>query len=125
MYQPVHVLRDIVRFETELGGTDPESNMSEHQNLLDKLRIRIDDLEENEGLLRDNLQVQNDDLEHMRGQLTDSDDDTDNELNLATKVTESTDALATVRAALEQYRDIERLHSRPQEQLGAGIVHYD
>ena len=45
-----------------------------------------------------------------------------------TKVTESTDALATVRAALEQYRDIERVHSRPmntQEQLGAGIVHYD
>ena len=55
-------------------------------------------------------------------------DDSDNELNLATKVTESTDALATVRAALEQYRDIERVHSRPmntQEQLGAGIVHYD
>ena len=64
----------------------------------------------------------------MRGQLTDSDDDSDNELNLATKVTESTDALATVRAALEQYRDIERVHSRPmntQEHLGAGIVHYD
>ena len=65
---------------------------------------------------------------YMRGQLTDSDDDSDSELNLAAKVTESADALATVRAALGQYRDIERVHTRPmntQTQLGAGIVHYD
>ena len=67
--------------------------------------------------------MQTRDLDDARGQLTDSDSDSESELNLATSVSDSKDALATVRAALEQYRaEIAALAGKKTLEFGRGWV---